>query len=76
MFHTVKKLVRRQLPYSYLNDVLNQSNLIESTFRKTGEKRIENDLKEKIMTEFQILSGILPGGNKKTVKISDLRVEI
>jgi hypothetical protein len=72
----MKSLVRPQLPYSYLIDVLNQSTHIKPKFRKTGDKRRVNDLKEKIMTEFQILSGILLGGNKKIVKISDLREEI
>ena len=74
--HTVKKLVRRQLLYSYLFDVINQSAHIEPKFRITGEKRIANDLKEKTATEFQIFSGILLGGNKKVVIISDLMVEI
>jgi hypothetical protein len=76
MVHTVKKLVRRQLPYSYLNDVLNQSAHTQPKVRITGEKRIVTDLKKKTVTEFQILSGILLEGNKKIVKISDLRAKI
>jgi len=58
MVHPVKKLVRRQLPYSYLNDVLNQSAHIEPKVRIRSEYLIVNDLKEKIATEFQLLSGI------------------
>lgn len=48
MVHTDKKLVGRQLPYSYLNDFLNQSAYIVPKATITRGQRLVNDLKEQI----------------------------